>query len=161
MVVKEKLPGLFLGAGTIKDETAADAFIKADADFLVSPGIAEDVFDVAYSEKVLWIPGCMTVTEIMKAEEFGIELVKLFPGSLLGPPFVQAIRDIFPNISFVPTGGVELNKENLQQWFSAGVMAVGMGSKLISQAAMKNKEYAKIEKAAREVLVSIGEVRNP
>lgn len=160
-ICDQRLSGMFLGAGTIKDEAAANAFMDAGADFLVSPGLAEDIFDAAYSEKVLWIPGCMTVTEIMKAEEFGIELVKLFPGSLLGPPFVRSIKEIFPKISFIPTGGVELEKENLRSWFRAGVVAVGLGSKLISQESMKNKEYAKIEKATREVLASIGEERNP
>ncbi|PWT73551.1 MAG: bifunctional 4-hydroxy-2-oxoglutarate aldolase/2-dehydro-3-deoxy-phosphogluconate aldolase [Bacteroidetes bacterium] len=157
----EKFPGMYLGAGTIKNESAANAFMEAGADFLVSPGISEDIFDAAYSEKVMWIPGCMTVTEIMKAEEFGIELVKLFPGSLLGPAFVQAIKEIFPQISFIPTGGVDLDKENLLSWIRAGVAAVGMGSKLISPASMKNREYAKIEKVTREVLASIGELKNP
>src|SRR5215467_15522003 len=107
------LHGMYLGAGTIKDAAAANAFINAGADFFVSPGLAEDVFDICYSEKILWVPGCMTITEIMKAEQFGIGFVKLFPGNLLGPSFVESIKEIFPSTSFIPTGGVDLEKENL------------------------------------------------
>src|SRR5882724_1517827 len=143
-VCDAELPGIYLGAGTIKDESAANDFINAGADFLVSPGLAEDVFDATYSDKILWIPGCMTITEIMKAEQFGIELIKLFPGSVLGPSYVQAIKEIFPKLLFMPTGGVELEKENLQAWFGAGVCAVGMGSKLISKNILEKKEYQKI-----------------
>jgi 2-dehydro-3-deoxyphosphogluconate aldolase/(4S)-4-hydroxy-2-oxoglutarate aldolase len=147
-----ELPGIYLGAGTIKNESAAKAFINAGADFLVSPGLAEDVFDATYSDKILWIPGCMTITEIMKAEEFGIELIKLFPGSILGPAYVQAIREVFPNLLFMPTGGVELEKENLQAWFKSGVCAVGMGSKLISKSILERNEYEQISLLTKEAL---------
>lgn len=154
-VCDTELPGIYLGAGTIKEESSANAFINAGADFLVSPGLSEDVFDATYSEKILWIPGCMTITEIMKAEEFGIRLIKLFPGSLLGPSFVQAIKEIFPGMLFMPTGGVELEKENLAAWFKSGVCAVGMGSKLISKSVLEKKEYAKISSLAQEALEMI------
>jgi 2-dehydro-3-deoxyphosphogluconate aldolase/(4S)-4-hydroxy-2-oxoglutarate aldolase len=156
----QELPGMYLGAGTIKEEAAANAFINAGADFLISPGLAEDVFDAAYSDKILWIPGCMTITEIMKAEQFGIELIKLFPGNILGPAFVQAIKEIFPNLSFMPTGGVELEKENLQAWFRAGVSAVGIGSKLISKNILEKREYEKISLLAKQTLDMISELRN-
>jgi 2-dehydro-3-deoxyphosphogluconate aldolase/(4S)-4-hydroxy-2-oxoglutarate aldolase len=155
-----ELKDMLLGAGTIKDANAAEKFVDAGADFLISPGLAEDVFDVAYSNKILWIPGCMTATEIIKAEQFGIGLIKLFPGNILGPSFVSAVKDIFPELLFMPTGGVELEKDNLQNWFNAGVCAVGMGSKLISKSSLENKEYEKITTRAKEVLVLIGEVKN-
>jgi 2-dehydro-3-deoxyphosphogluconate aldolase/(4S)-4-hydroxy-2-oxoglutarate aldolase len=158
-ICDKELPGIYLGAGTIKDESVANGFISAGADFLVSPGLAEDVFDATYSDKILWIPGCMTVTEIMKAEQFGIELIKLFPGSILGPTYVQAIKEIFPNLSFIPTGGVDLEKENLQAWFRAGVCAVGMGSKLISKTILEKKDFEKISLLAKEALAMIKELR--
>jgi 2-dehydro-3-deoxyphosphogluconate aldolase/(4S)-4-hydroxy-2-oxoglutarate aldolase len=158
-VCDDECPGMFLGAGTIKDAAAARDFIYAGADFLVSPGLAEDVFDTCYSDKILWIPGCMTITEIMRAEQFGIEIIKLFPGSLLGPDFVKAIRDIFPALSFIPTGGVELEKKNLEEWFIAGVVAVGMGSKLITKEILEKKEYKKITELAGKAISIIKEVR--
>jgi len=153
------LPGMYLGAGTIKDESAANAFINAGADFLISPGLAEDVFDAAYSDKILWIPGCMTITEIMKAEQFGIQLIKLFPGNLLGPSYVQSIKEVFPNLLFMPTGGVELEKENLSAWFKSGVCAVGMGSKLISKEILEKQDYQKIIKLSTEALQMIKAIR--
>ena len=159
-VCDQELPGMFLGAGTIKDGAAASAFINAGADFLVSPGLAEDVYDAAYSNKILWIPGCMTVTEILKAEQFGTQLVKLFPGSLLGPSFIEAVREIFPGLLFMPTGGVTPEKENLQAWFRSGAFAVGMGSRLLSKASMDKKEFEKIAAATKELLNLVQNIRN-
>ena len=159
LLCDQKLSGMYLGAGTIKDASAASAFIDAGADFLISPGLPEDVFDIAYSEKILWIPGCMTPTEIMKAEAFGISFVKLFPGNLLGPSFVQSVKEIFPDISFIPTGGLEPERENIRTWFAAGVSAVGMGSKLIKKEMVGEKEYVKLTLLAKEVLSTIDDIR--
>lgn len=155
----EKLEGLYIGIGTIKDENAAETFVEAGADFLISPALAEDVYDVAYSNKILWIPGCMTPTEILKAEKMGINLVKLFPGNVLGPGYVSAIKDLFPEMMFMPTGGVETTKENLSEWFASGVVAVGMGSKLITKKLLEEKNYDAIERSAAEVLATIKSVK--
>ncbi|MEO5942029.1 MAG: bifunctional 4-hydroxy-2-oxoglutarate aldolase/2-dehydro-3-deoxy-phosphogluconate aldolase [Ferruginibacter sp.] len=155
VVAEKNYPDLFLGAGTIKDEKAAEQFIEAGADFLISPALAEDVYDIAYSNKILWIPGCMTPTEILKAEQFGLALVKLFPGNILGPGYVQAIKDLFPAMSFMPTGGVDTTEENLKEWFAAGVCAVGMGSKLISKEIMQQKNYIEITTQAAQILNKI------
>jgi 2-dehydro-3-deoxyphosphogluconate aldolase / (4S)-4-hydroxy-2-oxoglutarate aldolase len=155
----EKLEGLYIGIGTIKDEHFAEIFVDAGADFLISPALAEDVYDVAYSNKTLWIPGCMTPTEILKAEKMGLNLVKLFPGNVLGPGYVSAIKDLFPDMMFMPTGGVETTKENLSEWFAAGVIAVGMGSKLITKKLLEEKNYDAIERLAAEVLATIKSVK--
>ena len=154
-----EMPGLHLGIGTIKDENAANVFVDAGADFLVSPAVAEDVFDVAYNNKILWIPGCMTPTEVLKAENFGLSLVKLFPGNVLGPDFVKAIKDLFPEMKFMPTGGVETTQENLTEWFASGVIAVGMGSKLITSESLKEKKYSKISENTKAVLEIIRSIK--
>lgn len=155
-------PDLLLGTGTIKRDADALAFINAGADFLISPALIEDVFDVAYNNKILWIPGCMTPTEIVKAEGMGVSLVKLFPGSVLGPSFMKAIKDLFPGIAFMPTGGVESTEENLRQWFSAGVVAVGMGSNLVNSGATKEGGYEKLTAQAAEILERIRQIKlNP
>jgi 2-dehydro-3-deoxyphosphogluconate aldolase/(4S)-4-hydroxy-2-oxoglutarate aldolase len=104
------------------------------------PAVAETVQKAGK----LWIPGCMTATEIVHAEQLGAKLVKLFPGSLLGPSFVSAIREVFPALLFMPTGGVEPELNNLKQWFSSGVAAVGMGSKLISKELLERNAYDEI-----------------
>lgn len=158
-VCDNELEGMYLGVGTIKSAAAALAFIEAGADYLISPGLVEDAIDVANSNDVLWVPGCMTPTEIIRAENLGARLVKLFPGNILGPGFLSAIKELFPNLLFMPTGGVEAEKENLAGWFKAGVCAVGMGSKLITKAALENKDYEGIKTSTLKSLALIKEVR--
>jgi 2-dehydro-3-deoxyphosphogluconate aldolase/(4S)-4-hydroxy-2-oxoglutarate aldolase len=136
-----ELPGMYLGIGTIKDKVSAQAFIDAGADYIISPGLVEEVAETADKNNILWIPGCMTPTEIIRAEQLGARLVKLFPGNALGPTFLSGIRSLFPNLLFMPTGGVEISEENISAWFKAGVCAVGMGSNLITKDIMENKEY--------------------
>jgi 2-dehydro-3-deoxyphosphogluconate aldolase/(4S)-4-hydroxy-2-oxoglutarate aldolase len=94
----------------------------------------------------------MTPTEIIKAENLGAKVVKLFPGNLLGPSFLSGIKELFPNLLFMPTGGVELTKENIGGWFKAGVCAVGMGSKLISKDVMEGKKYTELTAATKEAM---------
>lgn len=155
-----ELNGMYLGVGTIKDAASAKAFIDAGADYLISPGLVEDAILVASDNHLLWVPGCMTPTEIIRAEQLGAKMVKLFPGNILGPGFLSAIKELFPNLLFMPTGGVDLDKENISGWFKAGVCAVGMGSKLISKSLLEQKDYAKIESLTREALDIIKSVRS-
>ena len=155
VVAEKNYQDLFLGAGTIKDEKAATQFIQAGADFLISPAFEEKVYEIASGNKILWIPGCMTPTEILNAEQFGLSLVKLFPGNILGPGFMKAIKDIFPAMSFMPTGGVDTTDENLEEWFNSGVCAVGMGSNLITREILQEKNYEKITTQATLMLNKI------
>ncbi|WP_127129978.1 bifunctional 4-hydroxy-2-oxoglutarate aldolase/2-dehydro-3-deoxy-phosphogluconate aldolase [Pseudoflavitalea rhizosphaerae] len=150
---------LLLGIGTIKTKKDAKAFIKSGADFIIAPGMIEEVAETVHKEEMLWIPGCMTTTEIIKAEQAGASLVKLFPGNLLGPGFMSAIRELFPDLLFMPTGGVEAEKENLTAWFKSGVSAVGMGSKLITRSVLEDKKYDELTAAASAALQLIKEVR--
>jgi 2-dehydro-3-deoxyphosphogluconate aldolase/(4S)-4-hydroxy-2-oxoglutarate aldolase len=159
-VCNTELKGMYLGIGTIKDATAAKAFIDAGADYLISPGLVEDAAKVAEEQNMLWVPGCMTPSEIIRAEQLGAKVIKLFPGNILGPGFLSAIKELFPNLLFMPTGGVDVDKENLSGWFKAGVCAVGMGSKLISKPLMEAKDYGKIESLTKEVMTTIQSVRS-
>jgi 2-dehydro-3-deoxyphosphogluconate aldolase/(4S)-4-hydroxy-2-oxoglutarate aldolase len=158
-VCDAELSGMYLGVGTIKSAEAAQAFIDAGADYIISPGLVEDAIKVADANNMLWVPGCMTPSEIIKAEQLGAKMVKLFPGNILGPGFLSAIKELFPNLLFMPTGGVEAEKENLAGWFKAGVCAVGMGSKLITKAALENKDYEGIKNNTLKSLQLIKEVR--
>ncbi|MEO7925066.1 MAG: bifunctional 4-hydroxy-2-oxoglutarate aldolase/2-dehydro-3-deoxy-phosphogluconate aldolase [Chitinophagaceae bacterium] len=155
----ENMKDLLLAVGTIRTADQANQFMEAGADFLISPVFDADVCDAAYINKVLWIPGCMTPTEIHLAENAGCMLVKLFPGNVLGPSFVSGIKELFPRMDFMPTGGVETNKENLEAWFASGVCAVGMGSKLLSKRLLETKDYATIEKETRKVLERIASIK--
>jgi 2-dehydro-3-deoxyphosphogluconate aldolase/(4S)-4-hydroxy-2-oxoglutarate aldolase len=158
-VAIKEMPGMLLGAGTIKTEKDADNFIDARADFLISPGWNKKVSKVANSKNILWVPGCMTPSEIMKAEESGAELIKLFPGNSLGPAFVSAIKELFPKTFFIPTGGVKLEEENLRAWFNSGVCAVGAGSTLIDRKAIEQGDYSSLEANTRNAIDMIAAVR--
>lgn len=147
-----EMPDLLLGIGTIKTGEAAQAYIDAGADFLISPATILDVAKVAKAADILWLPGCMTVTEIVTAEQLGCKIVKLFPGNMLGPTFVSAIKELFPDVLFMPTGGVEVEEKNIKDWFKSGVCAVGMGSKLISKATMEHKDYETIRSLTLQAL---------
>jgi 2-dehydro-3-deoxyphosphogluconate aldolase/(4S)-4-hydroxy-2-oxoglutarate aldolase len=154
-----EMPGLLLGIGTIKNRQHATDYLAAGADFLVSPGFVKEVADHAVSNGIFYAPGCMTPTEIIAAENAGLIFIKLFPGNMLGTEFLTTIKDIFPKLLFMPTGGVDATKESIESWYKAGVCAVGMGSKLVSKKLMETKDYAGIEKATKEVLEIIASVK--
>lgn len=159
-VVDLEMSGMYLGIGTIKDGKMAQTFIDAGADYIICPGLVESVAEVADRHDILWVPGCMTPSEIIKAETLGAKMVKLFPGNILGPGFMSAIKELFPNLLFMPTGGVELDKANIESWFKSGVCAVGMGSKLVSKDVMENKKYAELIASTKEALEIIKSLRN-
>ena len=154
-----EMHGMLLGVGTIKNLPTAKNYLTAGADFLVSPGFVKEVADYTVANNIFYAPGCMTPTEIIAAENSGITFIKLFPGNMLGPEFLSGIKDIFPKLLFMPTGGVDTTKENIEAWFKAGVCAVGMGSKLISKKLMEAKDYSMIEKMTKEVLELIGTIK--
>ena len=151
-VADNEMPELQLGIGTIKTKKQARKYIEAGADFIVCPSINEEVGEVVQDEKLLWIPGCMTPTEIATAENAGAEIVKIFPGNLLGPSYITAIKDLFPGLRFVVTGGVEAEEANLKGWFKSGVVGVGMGSKLITKEVLQSKNYEALSEATVKAL---------
>lgn len=154
-----EMPDLLLGVGTIKNLQQANDYLAAGADFLVSPGFVKEVADYAVSKDIFYAPGCMTPSEIIAAENAGIKFIKLFPGNMLGPEFLSGIKDIFPKLLFMPTGGVDTTRENIEGWFKAGVCAVGMGSKLISKKLMEAKDYTTIEQETIKVLELIQQIK--
>lgn len=158
-VRNEEMPGLLLGVGTIKNLQQTKDYLEAGADFLVSPGFVDEVAEYCVSNDIFYAPGCMTPTEIIAAENAGIKFIKLFPGNMLGTEFMTTIKDVFPKLLFMPTGGVDTTKENIESWFKSGVCAVGMGSKLISKKLMEAKDYATIEADTRNVLSIISSIK--
>jgi 2-dehydro-3-deoxyphosphogluconate aldolase/(4S)-4-hydroxy-2-oxoglutarate aldolase len=154
-----EMPGLLLGVGTVKNLQQVQDYLKAGADFLVSPGFVKEIADYAVANDIFYAPGCMTPSEIIAAENAGIKFIKLFPGDMLGPKYLSSIKDIFPKLLFMPTGGVDTTKENIEGWFNAGVCAVGMGSKLISKKLMEVKDYLTIENETKKVLELIATIK--
>lgn len=155
-----ELPGMIMGVGSITDAGAASLYMQLGANFVVTPSLREDIAKVCNRRKVLWSPGCGSLTEINAAEELGCEIVKLFPGDLYGPNFVKGIRGPQPWTSIMPTGGVTPKEDNLKAWFDAGVTCVGMGSQLISKEVLAKGDYAGLEKTVRETLALIKRLKS-
>lgn len=155
----ENLPGMIMGVGSVTDAASASRFMALGANFIVTPVLREDIAIACNRRKVLWSPGCGTLTEIARAEELGCEIVKLFPGDIYGPQFVKGIKGPQPWTSIMPTGGVSPDEENLTGWFNAGVTCVGMGSKLMSKTADGDFDYEKIEAKVKNALDIIKKVR--
>ncbi|HEY8397195.1 MAG TPA: bifunctional 4-hydroxy-2-oxoglutarate aldolase/2-dehydro-3-deoxy-phosphogluconate aldolase [Flavihumibacter sp.] len=145
-------PELLLAIGTVKTPEQARDFLAAGADFIICPGTVKEVGEITHAAGKVWIPGAMTVSEILLAQSVGAGFIKLFPGNLLGPSFMAGIRDIFPDLYFMPTGGVELTIDNLQAWFDAGVSAVGLGSKFLSKDLLARKNFAEITRLSKQAL---------
>lgn len=155
----KELPGMIMGVGSVTDAAQASLYMSLGANFVVTPVLREDIAVVCNRRKVLWSPGCGSLTEITKAEELGCEVVKLFPGDIYGPQFVKGVKGPQPWTSIMPTGGVSPTEENLKGWFDAGVTCVGMGSKLISKDIIANEDYAQLEMNVRAALDIIKSVR--
>ena len=155
----DTLPEMMMGVGSVTSAADASLYMNMGANFIVTPVLREDIAIVCNRRKVLWSPGCGSLTEICRAEELGCEIVKLFPGGTYGPAFVKAIRAPQPWTSVMPTGGVSPTRENLTGWFDAGVTCVGMGSKMISREIIENKSYSKLEEKVKAALNLIQEIR--
>jgi 2-dehydro-3-deoxyphosphogluconate aldolase / (4S)-4-hydroxy-2-oxoglutarate aldolase len=155
----KELPGMMLGVGSVTDAGAASLYLQLGANFVVTPVLREDIAIVCNRKKVLWSPGCGSLTEIARAEELGCEIIKLFPGDAYGPGFVKAIKGPQPWTSIMPTGGVSPDEANLRGWFGAGVTCVGMGSNLISGEIVKEKNFEKLEEMCRDVLALIQRIK--
>lgn len=160
-IAPEVFPELIIGAGTIIDAPTAALFIANGANFIVGPSFNEEIARLCNLRRIPYIPGAATVNEILKAEEFGAELIKIFPGSTIGgPKFVEALLGPCPKTKVMPTGGVSVDEENIKAWFKAGVACIGMGSQLVSKKAMAEKDYKLIEENAAKALEIIRKVRN-
>ncbi|CAN5622446.1 bifunctional 4-hydroxy-2-oxoglutarate aldolase/2-dehydro-3-deoxy-phosphogluconate aldolase [soil metagenome] len=148
-----ELPEMIMGVGSVVDAGTASLYIQLGTNFIVSPVLKEDMAFTCNRRKILWSPGCGSLSEISRAEELGAEIVKIFPGQQVGgPEFVKAVKGPFPWTSIMPTGGVEPTEENLTGWFKAGVTCVGMGSQLITKDIIAENNYEKLKDLAAEAL---------
>ena len=153
-------PEVILGAGTVIDEVTAGTYINLGANFVVGPSLDRRVAELCNRRKVAYSPGCASTTEITLAHELGCEIVKVFPGGLVGgPAFVEAVRGPCPWALLMPTGGVDVTTESLTEWFAAGVPCVGIGSKLVSKDLVASADWATLERRTVEVLTTISNVR--
>ena len=157
---RDQLPGLILGVGSITDGGTASLYMQLGANFVVSPVLREDVLRVCNRRKVLWIAGCMSAKEIAEAEEWGAEIVKVFPGEGITPNIIKSIKNPCPWSRLMVTGGVADEVKALQGWFDAGADCIGMGSRLIKKEAVQQQNYKIIETKVKQVLNLIQEVKH-
>lgn len=156
----KECPEMMLGVGSIIDAATTALYLQLGANFIVSPMIDEEMAYVCNKRKVLWSPGCGSVTEIVNAHKLGSEVVKIFPGSQVGgPKFVAAVMGPFPYASIMPTGGVSPDEENLKGWIEAGVHCVGMGSQLFPGDVLASKDFKSITANCSNVLAIIKKLR--
>lgn len=153
-------PGLMLGIGTVMDGMTTKKFIEEGADFIISPIVKPEMGEVCRQHDVPWIPGCATLTEIVTARDHGAAVIKIFPGSVLGPGFVSSILPVVPGLRLMITGGVEPTKENLTAWFRAGAMCVGMGSQLFTKDILQNRKWPLITQKVAHALDMVKEIRS-
>tara|TARA_B100000963_G_scaffold195307_1_gene170031 strand:- start:59 stop:724 length:666 start_codon:yes stop_codon:yes gene_type:complete len=153
------LPGMIIGIGSVTDSAAASQYMLLGANFVVTPVLREDIAIVCNRRKVLWIPGCGSLSEIAKAEEMGCEFIKLFPGNVYGPDFIKSVKAPQPWSSIMPTGGVSIGQSNLLGWFKAGADCVGLGSKLISKEILINQDFKKLEKNVLDTIQFIQKIK--
>jgi len=152
--VKQYGEKVLIGAGTVTNAEQAESCIRAGAQFLVSPGLSRPVLSVARASEKLAIPGALTPTELMNAQEHGARLVKIFPcGNVGGPKYLRALRAPFPNACLIPTGGV--NAANAAEFIAAGAFALGVGADLVDAAALRQGNLEKISNAARELVSAV------
>ena len=156
----EELPEMILGVGSVTDAATASLYMQLGANFVVTPLLREDVALACNRKKVMFSPGCGTLTEIARAEELGCEVVKLFPGGTYGPGFVKAIKGPCPWTNIMPTGGVSPDEDNLRSWFEAGVTCVGMGSKMITKKFLSEKDFEGLQQLVSSTLATIRKVRS-
>ncbi|MFD1003662.1 bifunctional 4-hydroxy-2-oxoglutarate aldolase/2-dehydro-3-deoxy-phosphogluconate aldolase [Ohtaekwangia kribbensis] len=157
---RSNYPDLMIGIGTIMDGATTKKFIDAGADFIISPILKLEMAEVCRAHNKLWMPGCATLTEIVTAKENGAEVIKVFPGSVLGPGFVSSIMPVVPDLQLMITGGVEPNEKNLSAWFKAGAMCVGMGSQLFTKEIIAEKNWKLLEKNVTEALDIVKKLRS-
>jgi 2-dehydro-3-deoxyphosphogluconate aldolase/(4S)-4-hydroxy-2-oxoglutarate aldolase len=156
----KKFPDLMLGIGTVMDGATTKKFIDAGAHFIISPILKLEMAEVCRAHDILWMPGCATLTEIVTAKEHGAQVIKVFPGSVLGPGFVSAIMPVVPDLQLMITGGVEPNEKNLTAWFKAGAMSVGMGSQLFTKEILERNDWGALERSVSDILQTIKKLRN-
>jgi 2-dehydro-3-deoxyphosphogluconate aldolase/(4S)-4-hydroxy-2-oxoglutarate aldolase len=157
-VVREYGNKALIGAGTVTTGEQAEQCIRAGAEFVVSPGLSLHVLAVANACAKLAIPGALTPTEIMNAQEHGARLIEVFPcGNVGGAKYLQSLKGPFPNAALIPTGGV--NAANAADYIRAGAFALGVGGDLVNATALRAGNLSAITQAARELVQAVQAAR--
>jgi 2-dehydro-3-deoxyphosphogluconate aldolase / (4S)-4-hydroxy-2-oxoglutarate aldolase len=157
---RNNYPDMSIGIGTVMDAATTQKFIDAGADFIISPILKPAMSEICLKNEIPWIPGAATLTEIVTARDLGASVIKVFPGSVLGPGFISSILPVVPELKLMITGGVELTEVNLRAWFEAGTLCVGLGSHLFKPEIIQEKSWDKLEGKVSEALSIIKKIKS-
>lgn len=141
---------IIIGAGTVLDEVTARIAILAGAEFIVAPNFNKEVALICNMYGIPYIPGCMTVNEIVESMKYGVDIVKLFPANQFGFEYIKSLKAPLPQVNFMVTGGINL--ENVNKWIESGAAIVGIGGNLTS---VKNNDYSNISELAKKYIREI------
>lgn len=155
----EKYPDFKIGVGTLKSPEKVLEVAQLDIAFISSPGMDPEIGKVAEANNAIWIPGCMTITEIMMAERHGAKVVKICPAALLTSSFLVGVKDIFPKLDFIPMGGIDTHRNSLAPWFDAGAISVCIGSRLIGKTLLDNDAFEVIESRLHQIQAMINTMK--
>lgn len=147
---RTQMPEMAIGIGTIFNSDQAKHFIDLDTDFIVQPVVDKGVAKECNKAEIAWIPGTMTFTEMYRSQKLGADIVKLFPGNIVGPDFLKAMKGPMPNTKVLVTGGVEPTEASINTWMNAGAFCLGLGSQLFSKKTLEEKNFKLIETTVAE-----------
>lgn len=156
----EKYPGLIIGIGTILDPKTTEKYIKAGAQFIVSPILRPEMAEVCRKHEKLWIPGAATITELVNAKLLGADIIKIFPASVLGPGFVSSVLPVVPDLQLMATGGIEPTYQSLSTWFQAGIVCAGLGSQLITKDILAKKDWHTLKHKVSDAIAIVKQIRD-
>ena len=156
----KELPDMILGVGSVVDAGTTALYLQLGANFIVSPVLNPEMAKTCNRRKVLWSPGCGSLSEISYAEELGAEIVKIFPGAQVGGPgFISAVKGPCPWTKIMPTGGVSIDEASFKAWYGAGATCLGMGSNLITSSVLKEGNYAALTENVKTALAMVKATR--
>lgn len=156
----EKYSGLLVGIGTVMDKKTTERYIKAGADFIISPIVSQEMAETCATHDKMWIPGAATPTEIANARHLGAEIIKVFPASVLGPGFISSILPVMPDLQLMVTGGVEPTEASLTTWFRTGIVCAGMGSQLITKDILNREDWTTLRHKVSDSIQIIHQIRD-
>lgn len=155
-----KYKGMMVGIGTVLDKKTTEKYIKAGADFIISPIVNPDMAEVCRKHEKMWIPGAATLTEIVNAKVLGAEIIKVFPAAVLGPSFISSILPVVPDLQLMATGGVEPTLASLTTWFKTGIVCAGMGSQLITKEILNRNDWTTLRHKVSDSIEIIHQIRD-
>ena len=155
-----KFDGMMVGIGTVLDTRTTEKYIKAGADFIISPIVNPDMAATCAKHDKMWIPGAATLTEIVNAKVMGAEIIKVFPAAVLGPTFISSIMPVVPDLQLMATGGVEPTLASLSTWFKTGITCAGLGSQLITKDILSREDWTTLRHKVADSIEIIRQIRD-